>query len=103
MRRICEARPLHASPRLQLVPLRPRGAENVLDAHASHHQSIRDQRSVAAPGHGLGAHQDRPFSLGAFEEFLKALLEFGREHVVGVTLEGGVFPAGIWRVGPASA
>ena len=98
-----DARPLHAGPGPQHMPLGPRGAEKVLHGNAPHDQGIRNQAAVASPGDRLGAHQGHPFLVRALQQLLKTLLELGRQHVIGVPLEGGILPARVGSIGPAPA
>jgi hypothetical protein len=102
-RRVDDARLLHASPRPQHMRLSPRGAEDVFHGNAPHCQGIRNQGAVAPPGHRLGTHKERPFTVRPFQQLLKTLLELGRQHVIGVSLEGGILPARVRRVRPAAA
>jgi hypothetical protein len=56
------------------VRLSSRGAEDVFDGNAARDQGIRNQRAVAAPGHGLGAHEHGAFLADALQQFLKTQL-----------------------------
>ena len=73
------------------------------DSPVGHGQRVGDERSVAAPGDGPGAH-DRRWALGG--ERLETA-ETGREglrlHVVGETFEGGVAPTEIDQISPSAA
>jgi len=74
----------------------------VFNGDAVSYQCILDQGAMAAPGHRLGAHQGRPFSVRPFEQFMEAALELGRQHVVVIPLEGGILPARGRGIGPTS-
>lgn len=72
-------------------------AENILDGNASNGERVTDERTVASPGNGLGAHDgDRPLR-GERDEPAQPVLEIGRLHIIGESSERGVSPAAIQR------
>src|SRR5205823_828694 len=91
------------------VRLRTAAADDVLDGHAPGQQGVRDEASVAAPGHGLGAHDGhvsgrwrRRRRRGAdrqgttfleAQQPLQAITELLALHVVCVAAEALVSPA----------
>ena len=77
------------------VLLRARSTEDVLHGHASHHQRVCDQETVAAPRHRLGTHQGEALPTRPLQQFFEPPLELRRQHVVGIPLKGGVPPAGV--------
>ena len=62
-------------------------ADDFFDAKSVHQQSVGNQRTVAAPRHGFGAHQRDLLVLCQFHQGCEVLREFRRLHVVGVTAE----------------
>ena len=71
------------------------GAENVLDIHAAGEERVGDQRAVATPGNGFGAHDGGGLLGGDFYERFDSGGEFGSLHVIGKSAEAGIFPSGI--------
>jgi len=67
----------------------------VLDFDAARGQGIRDQRAMAAPGNGLGAHDRDLLLIRGVDQLRQARFELGRLHVVGETAKGRVMPPGI--------
>jgi hypothetical protein len=59
-------------------------------ADTAHEERVGDERAVAAPGHGFGAHQGDALLLGQLDDFLDCLCESRRLHVIGVAAKGGV-------------
>ena len=75
--------------------LRSRCADDFLDPDPSGDQCVSDQRAMAAPRHSLGTHHRETLPLRSFDESLDGCAECGRLHVVGVTPERSVPPAGV--------
>ena len=61
-------------------------------------QRIGNQRTVAAPGVALGAHDSSRLLAGGGLEQLKAVVEFPGLHVVRKAAEGEVTPAHVRRI-----
>ena len=73
-------------------------AENIFDRNASREQRIADQRTVAAPGHGLGAH-DRGRLFGrTFQKSRQPRLKLLGLHVIRVAAKRQVRPGSIPRI-----
>src|SRR3954447_16472142 len=85
--------------------MRPRAdaAGNLTDGDASRDQRVRNQRSVAAPGHRLCAHEDHTLLFREIETTLQTAFELRRLHVVGVATEAGIAPPGVRGVRPRTA
>lgn len=75
--------------------LRSSRADDFLDPDPSGDQCVRDQRAMAAPRQRLGTHHRDTLPLRSFGEPLDGCGERGRLHVVRVTPERSVPPAGI--------
>ena len=73
-------------------------AHDVLRADSTNQQGIGDERAMTSPGHCFSAHDDNPILLRQPDQFLQALLKFGRLHVVRVTPKGGISPPHIERI-----
>src|ERR1700731_2767150 len=71
---------------------------DVLNMHATHEQGVSNQRAMTAPRYCFGAHDRRAFGARQLEQAFDALPEFVASHIVGVTPEGIVAPAGIDRI-----
>ena len=80
-----------------MAPAAFRG-EDLHDLDAPCDERIADQRAVASPWDGLGAHDGRGLFRCERDEQLERRVEFGCLHVVRETAEGGVAPAGIGRI-----
>ncbi len=76
-------------------PARP---HDVPHRHAAGRQGIGQERSVATPGHRLGAHHRHRSLVRQLAQLAQALLELGGEHVVGEAPEAGVAPGAVGRV-----
>ncbi len=89
----------------QVVLPYARRAKDVHHSNSPHHQCIRDEGTVTAPGNRLGAHDRDSRSPRQCELFCKARRELGRLHVVRVRVatKVRVAPAGIARVGTGTA
>ena len=75
-------------------------AHDVLGLDAAHEQGIGDERAMAAPGQGLGAHQGKAVLARKQDQLLEILLELRRLHVIGIAAKRGVAPAAVDRVAP---
>jgi hypothetical protein len=53
---------------------------------------------MAAPRHGLGAHDDGSSLLSPMNELVQGFLKFWRLHVVGEAAKAGIFPSRAGRV-----
>ena len=53
---------------------------------------------MAAPRHGLGAHDGHRLDVADFNQSLQALFEFGRLHIIGEPAEGEIAPTGVERI-----
>jgi len=71
---------------------------DVLSTDSPDQQGVGDERTMAAPGHRLSAHQCNPILLRQPDQFAEALLKFRRQHVIRETPEGGVAPAQADRI-----
>ena len=67
--------------------LAPGPVNDFLDAQAVYYQGIRNQRAMASPRHGLGAHQRHSFLVCRLYEKRHVPREFRGLHVVGVAAE----------------
>ena len=83
----------------------PRGrrADDLEDLDTTEKQRVGDQRAVAAPGHGLGAHDGHRVAGGQLQQDLDPGAEGIARHVVGVATEAQVPPAGVDRIRPRLA
>jgi hypothetical protein len=77
------------------VGLAARGAEDVFDGDAPDGESVGDERAVAAPGEGFGAHERAGLFGGEMKGAGEGGYEIGSLHVVGVAAEAGVAPTGV--------
>ena len=91
-RRVSEGGAFHPRKRGKRVRLAPGLADDFLDAKPVHQQSIRDQRTVTAPRHSLGAHQCHALLSCLFHELREVLRKIFCLHVIGVTAERGIAP-----------
>jgi len=66
------------------------------DDNPSHNEGIGDEGAVATPRYSFGAHDCGAPDAGHVNQLLKSLGEGGRLHVVRVTTEAFVSPAGVW-------
>src|SRR4051812_4651151 len=80
------------------VWIAPRFAHDVLDWYSSGYQSIRDERTMAAPRHCFGAHDRGSVFSGSFDEGLKCRVEFLRLHVVRIATKRGILPSAVHRI-----
>lgn len=71
------------------------GGEDVADLPALEDQGVGDEGAMAAPGDGFGAHDGGGSRAGDLREGVEAFGELRGCHVVGVSAEGGVAPAGV--------
>ena len=80
-------------------------ADDFENANAAHDEGVGDQRAMAAPGNGFGAHQRGGSFRGEFDGALKPGFKFRRLHVIGIAAKAGVAPAEIdgVRAGVAQA
>src|SRR5581483_8347536 len=80
-------------------------AGDVTNLTASALERIRDERAVAPPGHGLGAHDRGAPPPGELNEFVDRGRELWRLHVVGIAAEAVVAPRAVdgIRARPAQA
>ena len=76
---------------------------DVLGADSANQQGIGDERTMTATRHRFGAHQDDPFLVRQLDQFVEALLEFRRLHVIRIASKGSVAPAQVDRVAPSMA
>ena len=85
-----------------------KGAENMADLYIPGDERIGDQGAVAAPGHGLGAHQRRLLLASFRRANREAASKLRGLHVVRVSAEAEIAPAAIeesfrgWRRPPKS-
>src|SRR5262245_432901 len=79
------------------------GVHNVQDAPTANRQGIGDERAVASPRHGLGAHDGSSPVLRYVDELLQCSLECSRLHEVCVAPKCLVSPAPVWRIRSGSA
>ena len=98
--RISHVRALNVHPGMQSERRHPGSAGNFKDADPAHQQRVRDQRSMASPGHCLGAHHGSLFLLRQFDQRVEVFSKFGRLHVVGIAAKAAVTPSAIDVVGP---
>ena len=70
----------------------------MFDRYAAHLQRVRYQRTMAAPRHGLGAHDDSLLARSELHQPLKSGFELRRLHVIGEPPERGVMPSSVLRV-----
>ncbi len=78
--------------------LHGRPAHDVHDRDPAHGQRIGDERTVAAPGHGFGAH-DRGLSLaGRLHQLEQPFLEIRCLHIIREPPEGRVLPSRVQGV-----
>ncbi len=70
-------------------------AHDVLNWTARRREGIRDQRSMASPGYGLGAHNDRLFKPCRLNERFQAGCKFRCLHIVREAAERSVMPSGV--------
>jgi len=82
------------------VKPRASGACDFSHFNASCQQRICNQRTMAAPGNGFGAHNCNPLALGKFDQIVQIFSELRRLHVIGKATETGVVPTGIDGVPP---
>ncbi len=73
----------------------PGRVHNVPDGNAAHRQGIGNERPVAPPRDRFRAHRRRVPPFGQAQQFHQILLEFGGLHVVCVTAEVEIPPAGV--------
>ena len=71
------------------------GGEDVADLPAFQHHGVGDEGAMAAPRDGFGAHDGGGSGACDLGEGGEAFGEVRRGHVVGVTAEGCVAPAGV--------
>ena len=76
--------------------------QNVKDRNSARDNRIGDQRTMAAPGNGLGAHDGSRLEISQCQKVIERILKFARLHVVGVSAEAGVSPQSITRVAPST-
>jgi hypothetical protein len=96
--RISQLRALHTCPRRKNVRSRAHAAGNFAHGDSPSQESVRNQRSVAAPRECLCAHQNNALSFGEIDTTPQAVLELLGLHVIGVATEAGVTPSGVDRV-----
>ena len=73
----------------------PARAENVLDGNPSRDERVRQQGTVASPGHCFRAHDRAPLFAAHLQKPLHGLVELLRLHVIRVTAKARVAPAEI--------
>ena len=73
----------------------PANVSNVQPADA---KGVCDKVAMAPPRDGLRAHDDYPRIVGQGDQSFERLPEGRLLHVVGITAEGAIVPAPIWRV-----
>ena len=78
--------------------LAARSAHDMLDMNAARGKRIGDERSMATPRHGLGAHDGGLLFSRGLHKLLDSLTKLRRLHVIGVAAKACVAPAGIQRV-----
>src|SRR5689334_13170933 len=93
--RIGDAKAVDARKGRHLVQRGGTSIDHVLHAKTTDTQRVGDKRAMAAPGHFFSAHQDTAIRLREVDDPDKRVFEFGRLHVIGVTSERRVAPAGI--------
>ena len=71
---------------------------DVLGADSTNQQGISDERTMTAPRHRFGAHQDDSLLVRQLHQLVEALRKLGRLHVVGITSKGGISPARVGRI-----
>src|SRR6185312_3347289 len=75
------------------VATRGGGAGDLLGVDAADQERVGDERAVAAPGNGFGAHDGGAALAGEGDEVVEGLLEFRGLHVVGIAAKAGIAPA----------
>jgi len=78
-------------------------ADDVLRRNAAHEESIRNERTMAAPRDGFRAHDRSPFLFAKRDEPSQPLVKFRSLHVVGEASERSVVPAEVQRIAPRVA
>jgi hypothetical protein len=71
------------------------GGQDIADLPVFQNQGVGDEGAVTAPWDGFGAHDGGRRGAGNFNEGGEAFSELRRDHIVGVSAEGGVAPAGV--------
>jgi len=77
--------------------LEVRCTQDMIDLYSPDLKGIGDQRSMASPGQGFGAHQSSPLLSRKLDELTQVVLKVRGSHVISETSEGGVAPADILR------
>lgn len=78
--------------------LRSSRADDFLDRDPPADQCVSYQGAMAAPRHRLGTHHRETLPLRSFGKTLDGRAERGCLHVVRVTPERSIPPAGVWRM-----
>ena len=73
--------------------------EDVTDRPAPNQEGIRQELPMAAPRHGLGAHQSAPFAVEQRLHFFHDFCEFRREHEIGIGAKRADFPGRVLGIG----
>src|SRR5207244_5905927 len=68
LRRVSDYRAVPSGTSRQRVYLEASRADDFLDADAEDHQRVGDQRAMATPRHGLGAHKNDSLARRLFDE-----------------------------------
>jgi hypothetical protein len=95
LRRVGDRLVVHACERCEPMRLQTLRTGDLASGHAVRGQGVGDQRTVAAPRHGLGAHERDAVGPRQLEEAPEFGIEVRRLHVVGVAAEREVAPAGV--------
>ena len=79
-----------------------RGVEDMVDGNSLRNHCIGDQRAMAAPGNGFGAHDCGRLEGRECEKIVERISELPGFHVVGVRAEAGISPLRVVRIAPAA-
>lgn len=83
----------------EFVKIGARGSHDVFHGVAADGEHVGDERAMAAPGNGFGAHDGAGLCPGKAFEAGERGGEFGSLHVVGETAKTGIVPAGVDGIG----
>ena len=80
-----------------------RAADDVQHANISRNQGVGYQRTVAAPGHGFRAHENKTFLASQFDGLLQTRDKIRSLHVVGIPSKTCIAPAKVRGIGARMA
>ena len=73
-------------------------AHDIKHFNTARQQGITDERAVAAPRYGLGAHNGNNLLPGSFDKTIYRFGEFARLHIIGVIAKRCILPAQVDRI-----